>query len=196
MLAIVLSRTNFREYDQVISLYTQEFGKRECLARGIKKMTSKNAAALLPFSLLELEIVPCKEIDHMTSAQPIRIFTDTIHDLDKISIASYAGKIANEFILPNEKDEEIFSLLLSFLDFVNSVEKINSLNLATGFILKLWQCFGFGEEEKYGAWLKDDWIIINSFQSSEVEQKEIYAAVCKYAEFHSGKKLARLFSVS
>jgi len=195
MLAIVLARTNFREYDQVISVYTQEFGKRECLARGIKKMTSKNAAALLPFSLLELEIVPGKEIDHLTSAQPVKIFTGTLHDFDKITLATYAGQIANEFILPNEKDEEIFKLLFSFLDFVNSAEKINTLNLATGFILKLWQCFGFGEEEKYGVWLKDDWSIINSFKFSEVEQKEIYEAVCKYAEFHSAKKLTRLFSV-
>ena len=48
MQAIVLSRRDFREFDQMISLYTREQGKLELLARGLKKVTSKNAAHLEP----------------------------------------------------------------------------------------------------------------------------------------------------
>ena len=42
MLAIVLSRRDFREFDQIVSLYTKEKGKLEVLARGVKKITSKH----------------------------------------------------------------------------------------------------------------------------------------------------------
>jgi DNA repair protein RecO (recombination protein O) len=49
MMAIVLSRRDFRENDQMIVLYTLEKGKIEALAKGIKKTVSKNAAFLEPF---------------------------------------------------------------------------------------------------------------------------------------------------
>ena len=48
MLAIVLSRRDFREFDQMISVYTKEKGKLNLLARGVKKITSKNALASMP----------------------------------------------------------------------------------------------------------------------------------------------------
>jgi len=41
MLAIVLNRRDFREFDQIISFYSQEHGKIEALARGIKKLQVK-----------------------------------------------------------------------------------------------------------------------------------------------------------
>ncbi len=194
MLGIILSRQDFREHDQVISVYTKECGKRECLARGLKKITSKNMAALLPFSLLELEIVPGKEIDHLTYVQPVKVFASAIHHLDKIMLAEYTLKLADGFILPQEKDEKIFNLLVSFLDFLNSAERIAALNLATGFIFKLWHCFGLGAPDKqYSAWLKGDWKTINDFRLSEKDQAEAYEFAREFAEYHSGRKLPRFF---
>ena len=61
MLSIVLNRHDFRENDQMVSLYTKERGKVAVLAKGIKKITSKNSASLMPFSLLEADILPGKE---------------------------------------------------------------------------------------------------------------------------------------
>ncbi|MFZ2978199.1 MAG: DNA repair protein RecO, partial [Candidatus Magasanikiibacteriota bacterium] len=69
MKAIVLSRRDFREADQIISLYTLEKGKMEILARGIKKITSKNSAHLEPFSLVEAEIIFGKELNYLGAVQ-------------------------------------------------------------------------------------------------------------------------------
>jgi len=41
MYGIVLSRRDFREADQVISILTAEEGKREYIARGVKKLLAK-----------------------------------------------------------------------------------------------------------------------------------------------------------
>ena len=46
MLAFTLQRQNFRENDQIISFYTKEAGRIEPVARGVKKIVSKNAPAL------------------------------------------------------------------------------------------------------------------------------------------------------
>ena len=42
MYAIVLMRRDFRENDQIITFYTKDNGKVEVLARGVKKIISKN----------------------------------------------------------------------------------------------------------------------------------------------------------
>ncbi|MEK7131587.1 MAG: DNA repair protein RecO [Patescibacteria group bacterium] len=187
MLAIVLGRKNWREFDQMISLYTREQGKVEVLAKGIKKITSKNSANLEILSLVEIDIAKGKEIDHLTKAQPIKIFKNIYSDFDKIFIANYVVKITDTNILAQEKDESIFDLLVNFLEFVDSSVKINSLNLATGFIYKLWHCLGFSApEEKYRVWLEGSWPVVNN-----LDQQNMYEFACQHAQAHSGQKLAR-----
>ncbi len=191
MLALVLARKNFREFDQTVSLYTRELGKVEVLAKGIKKITSKNSSNLEVLSLAEIEIAQGKEIDYLTKVQSIRIFKDIFSDFDKLFIARYVVKLADANILAQERDENIFNLLVSFLDFVNSATEINSLNLATGFIFKLWHCLGFGTQvEKHQAWLAGEWPAVNN-----LEQQNMYELACQHAQANSSQKFARFVNV-
>ncbi len=188
MLAIVLSRKNIKEYDQMISLYTRERGKVEVLAKGIKKITSKNSSNLEVLSLVEIEIAHGKEVDHLTKVQSVKIFKNIYFDFDKICIARYAVRLADENILAQERDENVFNLLLSFLEFLNSAVEINSLNLATGFIFKLWHCLGFGApEEKYRIWLEGSWRAVNELDLSNHEQLKINEIAKNMAIFNGGK---------
>ena len=172
-------------------MYTREQGKAEVLAKGIKKITSKNSANLEILSLAEIDIARGKEIDHLTKAQPIKIFKNIYSDLDKIFLAGYVIKIADANILPRERDERIFNLLLSFLEFLDSEIKINSLNLATGFIFKLWHCLGFSApEEKYRVWLEGNWEAINESVLSADDRLKTYEFAKNFAERHSGRALA------
>lgn len=196
MLALVLARKNFRESDQMVSLFTREQGKLEVLAKGIKKIISKNSSNLKVLSLVEVEIAQGKEIDYLTKVQPVTIFKNIYSDFDKIFLAGYAAKIADTNILAQERDERIFNLLTSFLEFLNSAEKIISLNLATGFILKFWHFLGFGMEDgRSKLWLESDWRTINDFKLREDEQLRSYQSACEYAQVHSGQKLARLVNI-
>ena len=171
----------------MVSLYTREQGKVEVLAKGIKKITSKNSSNLEVLSLAEIEIAKGKELDHLTKVQSVKIFKEIYLDLDKIFIARYAAKLADENILTQERDENIFNLLLSFLEFLNTTEKINSLNLAAGFIFKLWHCLGFSsQEEKHEVLIQGDWPMVNG-----LEQQNIYEFSLQHAQNHSGQKLAR-----
>ncbi len=69
--AIVLARDSYREYDQIISLYTKQQGAVRLVAKGIKKITSKNSATLQPGSIVDLGIAPGKEYDYVTSVSSI-----------------------------------------------------------------------------------------------------------------------------
>lgn len=191
MLAIVLARNNTREFDQMVSLYTQEYGKVEALAKGIKKIISKNSANLKAFSLVDVEITKGKGVDHLTKVQPINIFKNIYNDFDKIFVAGYIIKIVDNNILAGEKDERIFDLLLSFFLFLNSATSVNSFVLVTGFVFKLWHCLGFGDyEDKYRTWLESGWEDVNNFKLTKADALSAYESAKNFAQHHSGIKLA------
>lgn len=191
MFAIVLSRNDTREFDQMVSLYTREHGKVEVLAKGIKKIVSKNSANLKVFSLVDIEVAQGKGVDHLTKVQSVNIFKDIYSDFDKIFLSGYIIKIANENILIGEQDKRIFDLLLSFLEFLNSAASVNSFALATGFVFKLWHCLGFGDsEDKYRMWLESGWEEINNLKLTKAEGLNAYETARNFAQNHTGTKLA------
>ena len=145
MLSIILSRKDFRESDQIISLYTKENGKLELLARGVKKITSKNSAHLEPFSLVDAVVEKGKEIDHLTKVQPVEFFSSIRKNMEKSLVAGYIVSLVNKLTHAGEKEERIFELLLGWLKFVESLGVFNSV-LVDGFIIRLLDCLGFSPE--------------------------------------------------
>lgn len=120
MLAITLARRDLREYDQTITFYTKEYGKVEALARGIKKITSKNSSALEPLSLVEVEVIPGKEVCYVGTVGIVKNYPAIRAHLECSLIAGNALATVNTLITGQEKDERIFKLITDFLDFLNS----------------------------------------------------------------------------
>lgn len=145
MLAIVLSRRDFGESDQIISLYTLEQGKVEALAKGVKKITSKNSSALEPFCLVEAEFAIGKELDRLIRARALNVFSGIRGNLDKSFMAQYAVALVNKMALAEEKDARVFSLLFDWLAWLEKAETAGT-GLLYGFIVKLFKCFGFEPE--------------------------------------------------
>ena len=98
MQAIALKRKDFREVDQMISFYTRECGKLELLARGIKKIESKNSPHVEPFSYADIEFAAGKELYHLTKVQPIQSFKNIRSDLHKSLVAEYASKLLDVIV--------------------------------------------------------------------------------------------------
>jgi DNA repair protein RecO (recombination protein O) len=142
MESIVLARHDFREWDQIISLYTKDAGKQEVLARGVKKIVSKNAAHLEPFSFVLVGIVPGKEIDHLTKVQSVDSFPNIRKDMTKSLSAQYVVSLANKMLQPNEPDKRVFELLKSWLRFVAESDMVAEI-LIDGFVVKLLGLLGF-----------------------------------------------------
>ncbi|KKQ27136.1 MAG: repair protein RecO protein [Candidatus Magasanikbacteria bacterium GW2011_GWC2_37_14] len=143
MLGLVLSRRNFREADQIISLYTLEQGKVEVLARGVKKITSKNSAHLEPFSYIDAEIIPGKELPHLGAVQSLEYFSHIRQDLQKSLVASFVVNFLNKILHDGEKDERLFTVTLDFIKYLNQESTVCNLELIDGYIVKLLHCLGY-----------------------------------------------------
>ncbi len=200
MKAVVLSRRDFREFDQIISLYTLEKGKQEVLARGVKKITSKNSAHLEPFSLVEVEIVPGKEIDHLITVQPINYFSEIRKDLKKSLASAYIVNLTDKLVHSGEQDERIFELLKTWLEFVDQCNPIKLMeSMLDGYIVILLYCLGFDivySEIKNQEIKKDleilasgDWELINNLKFEIGEYQKLHKKIYNYLVFQTERKV-------
>src|SRR3989338_2415213 len=142
MEAIVLSRSDVRESDQYISLYTKEYGKRELLARGVKKIVSKNAGAIEPFSHVFAEFVEGKEMRYLTTAQLIDAFSGIRKNIESLVAAQWALHMIASLTKTGERDTKLFDLLLSWLRSMNRANCGYDL-LLDGFAISCMSILGF-----------------------------------------------------
>ena len=153
MFSFVLARRDFREYDQLISLYTLEKGKVEALARGVKKIGSKNTAALEPFSFIEAELVQGRELTHITKAVPTDYFARIRSDLKKSLLAGYIMDLADKILQPGLPDKNIFYLLKNWLEFLDETDAPEPA-LADAIVARFFILLGFDIRETEGLPVK------------------------------------------
>lgn len=141
---IVLSRRDFREADQIISLYTLEQGKVEYIARGVKKIVSKNAANLLPCSFVRVGVALGKEIDYITTVNILEYFSTLRRNFEASWQGWFFVETLHTLTAKGEKDERIFVLILNYLELLNSVV-VEEIFLDIVF-LRLFHFLGFTPE--------------------------------------------------
>jgi len=194
MLSIVISRRDFREKDQIISLLTEEKGKLEVLARGVKKITSKNAAYLEPFFLVEAEIIPGRDLSHLGSVQPARAFKNIRADLGKSLLAGYMARLMDRLIQPLSPEPHIFKLFVSWLEYLDKTKKVTTV-LADAFVIKLYYFLGFditkvkklsaSQKKQLAELLKEKWSLVLENKGS----KALHTLVYRFAVYHSEREL-------
>jgi len=145
MLAIILSRKDFREYDQIISVYTAVEGRLDLLAKGVKKITSKNSGNLFLGSFLEIDIAKGREIDRLIRVNPVEIWKNIRQDLNKQLLVGGTLNLTCKLIKPELVDENIFIWLKTWLSFVNN-SNVTNRNLFYSYIVVLTALLGFRPE--------------------------------------------------
>ncbi len=140
--AIVLSRRDIREYDQMLILFTKEYGRRDVLLRSSKKIVSKNAPHCESGSLVDVSIVSGKEIDHATKVVPITQFPQLYSDPHRLLLVKTGTTLFEKMVTTQQKDETLFRLLLSFIVCVSSQATVSSL-LLDAFALQLLSILGY-----------------------------------------------------
>lgn len=141
MYAFVLRRTDLREQDQMIALYTLEKGKVDCLARGLKKILSKNSAFLEPFFLIDVELVPGKDIIYLTKAVPVFVYKNILDNLEKMLMLQTVFRWLSD-LTSHERELKIFLLVKNWLEYLDKDEKVSSA-LAYGFLGNILIYLGF-----------------------------------------------------
>lgn len=186
MQAIVLARQNIREYDEIITVFSLEGGKQNLLARGTKKIISKNAAHLEPCNFINLEYVNGRQLNHITKVNPLNDYEYIRLDAMKSMIAQYASFILYSVLEEGDSDSNIFNLLKSFLNVLNCNGRTNRLLLDT-FLLQLFSYLGlrpvvehcvlcYKKENLFGFYLLGGGIVCSSCRLEKKVRQELIMA--------------------
>lgn len=146
---IVLNKRDWKENDSLVTIYTKDEGKLNLIARGTKKISSKISGHVEPITFIDLMVIKGKSLNYLGSAINIDAFFNIKQDLDRLNYAGKAMSTISKRINENHADEDVFNILLNFLEILNTdkeldVDKLQLLYIS--FILKLLTLLGYSPE--------------------------------------------------
>ncbi len=146
-LSFVLKKENQGEANQMITFYSQEFGKINVLARGVRKIKSKLRSGVRIFSLAEIEFIKGKFYNTLTDAVKIDNFSDIKKNFRKLRIAFQCATDLDDLIGWEEKDEKVWELLTDFFENLNHFSFSKEIYYSLfyyAFLLNLLEVAGYG----------------------------------------------------
>src|SRR4030066_2343630 len=142
---IVLKSQNFRDSSQILTLYTQKFGKLKLLAKGIKSPRSRMAGNLQQFSVVEVVFYKKEEADlHLLSqADLVDPQAEIYKNLTRLSFASAILELVDRLTVEDQTHPGLFSLLSESLDKMNNLPLEKLPVLLWSFALRLSANLGY-----------------------------------------------------
>jgi len=114
--AIVLRHANWGEADRLVTLYTREQGKLRAIAKGARKITSRKAGHLEPFTQVKLQLARGRDLFIVTQADTLDAYQSLRENLVLTGYASYLVELLDRFVYEEgSANPTIFRLLAESL---------------------------------------------------------------------------------
>jgi len=95
--AVVLRHANWGEADRILTLYTREQGKLRAVAKGARKIRSRKAGHLEPFTHITLQLAKSRDIPIVTQVETIDPYLPLRETLVLTGYASYVMELLDRF---------------------------------------------------------------------------------------------------
>lgn len=111
----MLRHVEVGEADRILSFYTLEYGKLQAIAKGIRKMRSRKAGHLEPFSRVELMLAKGRNLDVISQAEAQSTYENLRADLKLIAYAAYIVELLDRFTYEEGENRPLYNLLVNTL---------------------------------------------------------------------------------
>ncbi len=153
--ALVLKHADWGEADRVLTLYTRQQGKIRALGKSVRKIRSRRAGHLEPFTHVTLQLAKSHDMPIITQAETINPFSTLRESLAAIGHASYVVELLDKFTYEEGENLSLFNLLLKTFERLTTPDldpqlvlryyEIRLLDYA-GFRPELMHCISCGAE--------------------------------------------------
>ena len=127
---VVLKQTAYKETDMILQVYTKDYGKLSFVAKGVRKLTSKNARAVSPMMISDFSVNLKKGLSTLIKASPINYLRHIKESIES-EIARANGKLSNKGFLdkaPKALVDNERAKLDKYIDMRSKlIEQINGL---------------------------------------------------------------------
>ncbi len=112
---VILLQKNLGEADKLLTIYTKDYGKITCIAKGVRKPTSKKSGHIELGNWCKVFVARGKNIDLLTEVEVKKAFGIENLTPSKANKIYHLLEIVNLLTPINQKSSQVFSLLLNFL---------------------------------------------------------------------------------
>jgi len=155
--AVVLRHADWGEADRLLTLYTRERGKVRAIAKGARKIRSRKAGHLEPFTRVTLQLARGHDLLIVTQADTVDAYLAIHENLVKTSHAAYIAELLDRFTY--EDDTENYNIFRLLTEALSRLEKESDPWLAIryyevrlldllGYRPHLFECANCGREIK------------------------------------------------
>jgi len=119
--AVILHTMSYGESDQIVTLYTLDFGKIKGIAKGAKRSRKRFGARLEIGSYVNATFFEKETSDlvRLSHCDLIRPFEGLREDIHKLAWASYFIELVREMTAEKIQNKPLFRLLIAFLGLVD-----------------------------------------------------------------------------
>jgi len=153
--AVVLRHADWSEADRLLTLFTREHGKLRAIAKGARKMLSRKAGHLEPFTRVTIQLARGRELPIVAQVETLDAYLPIREDLVKVGYAAYVLELIDRFTYDEEGNNPvIFRVLTDTLGRIASepdgwlAVRYYEMRLLDflGFRPKLFECANCGRE--------------------------------------------------
>lgn len=113
--AVVLRHQDWGEADRLLWIYSRELGKILTVAKGVRKVRSRKAGHLEPFTRVHLLLAQGRDLPIITQAEAIDLYLSLRSDLVRIGYAAYVVELLDRFTYEEGENPALFQLLVETL---------------------------------------------------------------------------------
>ena len=152
---LVLKNKPYKENDMLVWIYSREYGKLTLLAKGVKKMTSKNAPSCQSITLSEFTLIPKTGLSRLIKGSAVDYFRHIKEDIELEAYATYCLEFVDKYTKENDPDASIYDASLLALKYLNDGYEPKLVYLlfnafilnVTGSSLEVDQCVSCGRQD-------------------------------------------------
>jgi DNA repair protein RecO len=195
---IILKKQNYKEADQIVTVFTKELGKVRVMAKGLRKSQSKLIGSFQDLTVVEFDTTGRGSLATLTAAKTLKSFNGVKTDLAKTATAFYAVELVLKMTADDQPNLAAYGFLESFLEYLNrtDLDDAQMFLLLDNYSLKLLGALGFSmqyasTEMRVPKAILDlaEQVRTSDFESlpklniSRPDSKQIHKVVSKFIEY-------------
>ena len=117
--ALVIRRADYADYDRMVTLFSPDMGRLDCIARGCRRPKSPLVNAVEPFTSGEFQLYERRERYALEQCQISENYYALRSDYDRLLHGAYWLKLLDAAILPDSPNRPLFIMTLRALAHLN-----------------------------------------------------------------------------
>ena len=144
---VVLRHSNWGEADRMLSVYSREHGKLRAIAKGARKMRSRKAGHLEPFTRVTLMLARGRDMWIVTQAETIDAYLPIKETLALTGQAAYVIELLDRFTYDEGENRSLYNLVVDTLERLSM--QMDPFTVVRYYEIRLLDLLGFRPDLSY-----------------------------------------------